>query len=300
MSVFPTVLAATIRTTTPLVLAASGELVTERAGVINIGLEGAIILGALAATVSAPVGGTSFAYAAGLLAGALTGMLMAVFVVFLRTDQIISGTAVAMLGLGLAAALYSGIYGTAGVALSIPTSPAVRLPGIAALPLVGGVLFDQPLVTYFAYVLPVLLWTYLYRTHHGLALRAVGEEPTAARVAGVRVSQHRAGAIIFGSALGGLAGAVLVLAQAGTFAEGMSAGRGFIAIAIVALGQWHPVGVALAAIAFGAAMAFQYAAQSLGWGVRYELVLMFPYALTLGALVFAPRRTAPAALARSE
>lgn len=291
-------LAATIRTMTPLLLAALGELVTERAGVINIGLEGAIIGGAFAATVGATHLGIAGGYAGGLLAGAGVGTLMALFVLVVRADQIITGTAVTLLAFGLTGALYRAVYGAAGVALSIPTSAPVRLPGLAALPVVGAALFDQPLATYLAYGLVGALWWYFHRTHAGLDLRAVGESPRAARAAGVRVTRVRALAIVFGSTLGGLAGAVLVLAQAGTFAEGMSAGRGFIAIAIVALGRWSPLGVAVAAVVFGVATALQYVVQALGWPIRYELVLMLPYVLTLLALVLSPRSAAPAMLAR--
>jgi simple sugar transport system permease protein len=300
MTGLESVLAATVRTSTPLLFAAMGELVTERAGVINIGLEGAIIGGAFAGAVAAPLIGIGGGYAAGLAAGAVMGLLLAFFVVVLRADQIIAGTAIAMLGLGLTAALYHAIYGPGGIALTVPTSAAVAIPGLSRLPVIGGPLFDQPPVTYAAYLaVPVIAW-FLYRTHAGLALRAIGEAPQAARAAGVRVGRIRAFAIVFGSSLGGLAGAVLVLAQAGTFAEGMSAGRGFIAIAIVALGRWRPLGVAGAALVFGLATAMQYVVQALGWPIRYELVLMLPYALTLVALVLAPRGAAPAMLARAD
>lgn len=291
-------LAATIRTTTPLLLAALGELVTERAGVINIGLEGAIIGGAFAATVGATHFGIAGGYAGGLLAGAGVGALLALFVLFVRADQIITGTAITLLAFGATGALYRVVYGAGGVALSIPTSAPLRIPVLAAIPIAGPALFDQPAPTYLAYVLVGVLWWYFHRTYAGLDLRAVGESPHAARAAGVRVTRVRTLAIVFGSMLGGLAGAVLVLAQAGTFAEGMSAGRGFIAIAIVALGRWSPLGVALAALVFGVATAMQYVVQALGWPIRYELVLMLPYLLTLLALVLSPRSAAPAMLAR--
>lgn len=299
-SVVAAVLSAMVRTTTPLLLAGLGELVTERAGIINIGLEGAVIAGAFAATAGASAVGISTGYVWGMLAGVLIGGLLALFVVLLRADQIIAGTALSMLGLGATGALYRSVFGMGGVSLSIPTSASVRIPGLAALPWVGPAMFDQPLVTYGAYLLVPALWWYLYRTRSGLGLRAVGEAPDSARAAGLAVARIRVAAIVFGSMLGGLAGATLVLAQAGTFAEGMSAGRGFIAIAIVALGRWTPIGVAIAALVFGLATAMQYVVQALGWPVRYELVLMLPYALTLVALVVSPRNAAPAMLARSE
>ena len=298
MTGLESILAATVRTTTPLLLAGLGELITERAGVINIALEGAVIAGAFAATVAASTMGVAGGYAGGLAAGAVVGVLLAVFVVGLGADQIITGTALSLLALGATGAMYRAMFGAGGVALSIPTSAPVRLPWLGALPVVGTAIFAQPAVTYVALLLVPALWWYLYRTQSGLGLRAVGEAPRSARAAGVSVRRVRTSAIVFGAMLGGLAGATLVLAQAGTFVEGMSAGRGFIAIAIVALGRWTPVGVALAAVVFGMATAMQYVVQSLGWPVRYELVLMLPYALTLVALILSPRSAAPAMLAR--
>jgi simple sugar transport system permease protein len=142
-----------------------------------------------------------------------------------------------------------------------------------------------------------VLW--LYRTGAGLSLRAVGERPAAAIAAGVSPMRQQLLAVLFGGALGGLAGGSLVLAQVGTFAEGMSAGRGFIAIAIVALGRWHPAGVALAALLFGGANALQFVFQAMGWDLPYQIFLALPYVVTLFALAGAVgRQAAPAALGR--
>lgn len=276
-------LEATVRTATPLALAALGELVVERAGVINIGLEGAILAGAFGAVVGARAG-TAGGYALGMLAGVAMAALFALFAVRWRADQIVSGTAVTLLALGLTGTLYRALYGTEGAALMIPTSPTVAVPGLSRIPVVGRAFFDAPLATYAAYALVPLLWRWLYRTHAGLALRATGEREDAAAAAGVRPARVRTIALLVGGALGGLAGATLVLAQAGTFAEGMSAGRGFIAIAVVVLGRWHPVGVGVAALLFGAASALQYLFQAMGWPVPYQLFLALPYALTLAAL----------------
>jgi simple sugar transport system permease protein len=150
-------------------------------------------------------------------------------------------------------------------------------------------------------VLVPIVWWWMYRTHAGLALRAIGESPSAARAAGVRVDRVRWIAIAFGGAMGGLAGGTLVLAQAGTFAEGMSAGRGFIAIAIVVVGRWNPIGVAVAALLFGAASALQFLLQALGLALPYQLFLGLPYVLTLAALAgVAGRVRAPAGLAKVE
>jgi ABC-type uncharacterized transport system permease subunit len=286
-----------VRFATPLAYAALGELVVERAGVINIGLEGAIIAGAFGALVFAGTGSVVLGFAGAALGGILVAALFAFFVVTLRTDQIIAGTAMSMLGLGLTGTLYRTMYGSAGASLHTPTIAPAAVPGLSTVPIVGPALFDQPVVTYALYLfVPALAW-WFYRSATGLALRAVGEHPEAARSAGISPDRVQWAAILFGGVMGGISGGTLVLAQVGTFAEGMSAGRGFIAIAIVVLGRWTPLGVAGAALVFGAASALQTLTQTLGWTIPYQLPLAFPYLLTLVLLASARARTAaPAAL----
>ncbi len=293
-------LAATVRTATPLVLAAMGELLVERAGLINIGLEGAILAGAFGSLVGATAGGVVGGYAGAVLGGVIVAALFALFVLALRADQIITGTALTMLSLGATGTLYRTLYGSSGAALAIPTSVPLPIPLLSRLPVLGPALFTQPPITYVAYVLiPLIAW-WIRGTHAGLALRAIGEQSEAAQVAGVRVQRMRVLAVLIGGVLGGLAGGTLVLAQAGTFAEGMSAGRGFIAIAIVVLGRWHPLGVALAAFVFGAASALQFAFQAMGWHAPYQIFLAVPYLLTLAGLMGAAGGArSPAALGKS-
>jgi ABC-type uncharacterized transport system permease subunit len=294
VTIIETAFEATIRTATPLLLAATGEVVAERAGVLNIALEGCIIAGAFAAFVAgAPVTG----YPAAALAGLVVGLLLGVFAVLLRRDQIIVGTALTMLALGVTGTLFRARDPSAAV--SVATEGARAIPLLADIPFIGNALFRQPLITYFAYVCVPLLWWFMRRTHAGLSLRSVGSDMEAARAAGLRVTRIRFVAVLFGSTMGGLAGGALVLAQAGSFAEGMSAGRGFLAIAIVALGRWQPWGVALASVVFGTSMALQYVVQAAGWSVRYEIALMIPYALTLVALALFGRASAPAMLGRA-
>ncbi|MEI6740953.1 MAG: ABC transporter permease [Gemmatimonadaceae bacterium] len=275
-------LESTMRYAAPLCCAALGECVSERAGVTNIGLEGSIIAGALGATIVAGAAGTGAGFAAGIAAGVVIAAIFAVFTVWLRADQIITGTAITLLALGLTGTLYESVYGTGGVALSIPTIGAVAIPGLSAIPVIGHAFFAQPLSTYALYLLaPGLAW-WLTRTHAGLALRAMGEAPEAAIAAGIRPRRTQLLAVLFAGGMAGLAGAILVLAQAGTFAERMSAGRGFIAIAIVVLGRWNPLGVAAAALLFGGASALQTLFQAMGWsGIPYQLFLAVPYLLTL-------------------
>jgi ABC-type uncharacterized transport system permease subunit len=287
-------LEASVRTATPLALAALGETVAERAGVINIGLEGVILAGAFGALVGANAG-TMGGVAAGLLAGMATAAVFAAFTIGARADQIIAGTAVTLLATGLTGTLYRTMYGAAGAALTIPTVRPVAIPVLSEIPFIGRALFEQPLFTYALYLLVPAVWWWMYRTHAGLALRAIGEAPEAARAAGIRDRRIRVSAVLFGGMLGGASGASLVLAQSGTFAEGMSAGRGFIAIAIVVLGRWHPVGVGIAALLFGAASALQFFFQATGWRAPYQLFLVLPYALTLVLLGMRRGRTAPPA-----
>ena len=292
-------LAATVRTATPLALAALGELLVERAGLINIGLEGAILAGSFGSLLGASAGGVPAGYAGAVIAGMIVATIFAVFVVWFRADQIITGTAITLFSVGVTGTLYRVLYGSSGAALSVPTSAPFVLPGLSRIPVVGQALFAQPPVTYFLYVLIATIAWWMRGTHAGLAIQAIGERPTAARVAGIRVERVRVLAILVGGALGGLAGGTLVLAQAGTFAEGMSAGRGFIAIAIVVLGRWHPLGVALAALVFGAASALQFAIQAMGLHVPYSLFLVVPYLLTLAGLaVTVGRSRAPDALGK--
>jgi ABC-type uncharacterized transport system permease subunit len=293
-------LASTIRTAVPLALAALGEVIVERAGIINIGLEGAILAGAFGALVGASSSGVLLGFTLAALAGVVTATLFAVWVIWLRTDQIIAGTALTLLSVGATGTLYRTMFGSTGAALRIPTSVPFAVPGLSSLPVIGTALFAQPPITYLVYLLaPALAWWFA-RTHAGLALRAIGERPEAAEAAGIAVDRARVLAVLAGGLLGGLAGGTLVLAQAGTFVEGMSAGRGFIAIAIVVLGRWTPLGVAGGALLFGAASALQFAFQAMGWHAPYQLFLVAPYLLTLAALAGAVGRArAPASLGKA-
>jgi simple sugar transport system permease protein len=292
-------LEASVRLGVPLALAALGEAITERSGVINIGLEGSLIAGALGgALASLALGSGEAGVLAGAAAGLVVALVFAAFSVGLGTDQIITGTAITLGGLGFTGAIYQARFGAGGAALTLPTLPPLRVPVLADIPWVGTALFAQAPTAYVAYLLAPALWLFLFRTPWGLELRACGEHPDAARAAGVRVLRVRVAATLFGGALAGLAGAHLALAHAGTFAENMSAGRGFIAIAVVALGRWNPLLVLVAALFFGAAAALQFLLQAVGLDLPYQFFLALPYVLTLVALAGrVGRARAPAALA---
>jgi simple sugar transport system permease protein len=301
LTVLTGVLEAAVRLGVPLALAALGETVAERSGVINIGSEGSIISGALAGAVAALAWNSAgWGVVAGALAGAAVALVFAVFAVGLRANQIIAGTAVTLGGLGFTAVAYEVRFGATGAALTLPTLDPLPLPLLSSLPVIGPSFFAQRPTVYVAYLLAPLLWWFLFRTGWGLSLRAVGEAPAAAEAAGVPVRRVRFLATLWGGLLAGLAGAHLVLADAGTFAVNMSAGRGYIAIAVVVLGRWNPLWVMAAALFFGAAWALQFALQTLGLDVPYQLFLALPYLLTLAALAgWVGRARAPAALGES-
>ncbi len=292
-------LEATVRTATPLAFAALGELVAERAGVINLGLEGTIIAGCLGGTAAAIVGGGAIGYVGAAAAGVAMAALFALFTVRIGTDQIITGTAFTLLGLGLTGTLFRMLPETFGAGVALPTTGPWAVPLLSEIPLLGRVLFTQPIPTYALYgLVPALAW-WMRRTHAGLALRAVGESPDAAAAAGLAPQRIRTAAILFSGMMGGLCGGTLVLAQVGAFNEHMSAGRGFIAIAIVVLGRWTAWGTAAAAAVFGAAFALQFFAQTLGLGIPYQAFLAIPYLLTLLLLAaLRGRAMAPAHLGR--
>lgn len=297
-------LEATVRTATPLALAALGETLSQRSGVVNVGLEGIVLAGAFGALVGGYPGpmlggeGSLLAgYAAAIAGGMMLAAVFALVTVSLRANQIITGTALTLLAAGLTGTLYRAGYGTGGAALAVPMAESVVIPLLSGIPVVGRAFFAQPPTTLLIYALLPLSWILLFRTHAGLAIRAVGENPEAAIAAGVRPARVRWAVLLAAGALGGLSGATLVLEQAGTFSEGISAGRGFIAIAIVVLARWNPYGVGGAALLFGAASALQFLIQSLGLRVPYQLPLALPYLLTLTLLaVWGSRARAPAAL----
>jgi simple sugar transport system permease protein len=287
--------AASVRVGTPLGLAAIGESIAEKAGVINLGIEGAMLAGAFGAAAGAASGGVAMGVLMATVAGLTVAAVFAAVAVVARADQIIAGTAITLGATGLTGLLAQRIL--TGPALSLPTLASAPVPVIDRIPFVGGTFFRQSILTYACYLLiPLASWL-LWRTRFGLQLRASGESPAAATAAGVRVGRMRTLAVLIGGACAGLAGAALVLAQVGTFTERMTAGRGFIAIAIVSLGRWNPWGVAAAALLFGAATALQYTFQAAGTRVPYQLFIALPYLLALAALgVAVGRHRGPAAL----
>lgn len=289
--------AATIRLATPIALAAQGETLSERAGVLNIGLEGVMLNSAFAGVVGAYYSGSPWlGLLLGMFIGALTALILAVASITFRANQIVIGAAINILAMGLTGVLFRSMFGL-DQQITVNSFKPYPIPFLSEIPVIGPVLFQQNPLVYLGYILVPLLTFILFRTHWGLAVRAVGDEPQAADTAGISVTKTRYLTVILGGAIGGLGGVSLSLGQLNLFAEGMVSGRGFMALAAVIFGRWHPVGAVLAALFFGGADALQLRMQSLGWQVPYEFMLMLPYVLTLITLgIFAGRASQPKAL----
>jgi simple sugar transport system permease protein len=291
-------LQSTVTMAVPLLLAALGELIAERGGLINIGLEGMVLSGAFAAMAAtyssgAPILGLFAAWGTGLALGAL----FASVAVRYSANQVVVGTALNLLAVGLTGVAYRAVFGVTGAALTVTGFTALPIPGLSSLPIVGPALFAQTGLGYLAFGLVPLIAFGLHKTIPGLKLRMVGENPGAAAAQGVAVGWTQTAALLGCGVLAATAGAYLAIAYARTFVEGMSAGRGFIALAIVIFGRWSAWGILGAALLFGLATALQFHVQALGLAIPYQFLLMLPYVLTLLVLAgYAGTTRAPAAL----
>jgi simple sugar transport system permease protein len=270
-----------VKSSTAVLLAALGEIVAERSGVLNLGLEGMLLFGALAGfAVGASTGDPALALGAAALAGGLAALLHAFFAVTLGASQVLSGLALSLLGAGVTGVLGRDLLGAPGLVL-----PSAPVPGLSALPVVGPMLFDQPLPTYLALALGPLLWWALSRTRAGLFVRACGENASAARACGVPVRTVRYACTCLGGALCGVGGAFLSLSFTPGWREGMSAGQGWIAIAMVIFSLWRPLRALCGGLFFGGLMAAQFLAQTggLAW-MPVWLLRAAPYLLTIAVL----------------
>lgn len=285
IALIQTVLSATWRLATPLIWTSIGELFTERAGVLNIGLEGIMLFGAftgyaLAATTGSPVAGLVGAIVVGLA----VGLLFAVFTVSVKANQIVVGAALNMVGLGMTGFLYRTMFDVNTVA--VKTFAPVEIPVLSSIPFLGPVLFSHSILVYGTVILVPLAAFLLYRTGFGLAVRSVGEHPKAADTVGISVPRIRYAACALGGALAGIGGAFLTLSHTNLFIEGMVAGRGFIALAVVVFGRWKPWGVFGASLLFGVFYGLQLTLQAMTNSfVPYQFWQALPYLATLIVLV---------------
>ena len=284
--VFADFLAASIRIATPLLLAALGGILSERAGTFAVGLEGQMLAGAFCGVVGTHL---MASVGLGLLASAGGGMLLALVVatatVRYHTEHMVSGLAVNILALGLTSfMLRTMVGGGQAPVIRVPILEAWPVPLLSDLPFIGSLLFRQPPLTYLAFLVIVPLALFLFRTRAGLTLRAVGENPQAAFAAGADPARVRIAAIVAGGAFAGLAGAVLSLQQVGTFTDGMTSGRGYLALAAIIVGRWMPVGTMVACLVFGAAEALSLRVQAFNLPVSSYVIQMLPYLAALAVL----------------
>lgn len=290
-------LASGIRLATPYLYAAIGETFGQRSGVLNLGVDGIMLLGAYAAFYTVfTTGNLLFGLLAALAVGGLMGLAMAFISVTLQAEQGISGIGIYLFGLGMSDLLFQK---TLGSVETVSGFRPVRIPVLSDIPALGEIFFSHNLLVYGAYALVPVAWFILNRTTIGLKIKAVGENPEAADSLGVSVAGVRYATVTFGSMLSGLAGASLSIALLNVFQQNMTAGLGFIAVALVYFGGWRPVGVLFGALLFSTVQALQNWVQTLGIPIPSEVAVMMPYVLTIVVLVFAVQRVGqPAALTK--
>ena len=287
--------AATLVYATPLVYGALGGIFSERSGVVNIGLEGMMLTGAFFGIWGTAWSGSwVVGLVVAMIAGAVVAAVHAVFSIHLRSDQIVTGTAINFLALGITGYAFIDIYGSNGTPASIDSVPTVHLPGIRSIPGIGGVFGSLNLMIWLVFALLILTEVILFRTPIGLRIRSVGEHPRAADTVGIPVYRVRYACVILSGVLAALGGAYLSVGFVGSFGQNMTAGRGFIALAAMIFGKWRPYGAFGACLLFGFASALADRLQSVA-GVSVNLLSTLPYVLTLIALVGLVGRSRPPA-----
>ena len=272
-------------TSVPLVYAATGELIAERSGVLNLGVEGMMLMGAVSAFAATFItGSATLGILAGAVAGAMTAGVFAIFALGLATNQVATGLALTIFGTGL-----SGLMGAKLVGNAIDGLPSLAVPMLSDLPVVGRLLFSHDIMAYLAVVMVALVAWFLKRTRAGLVLRAVGDNHDSAHALGYPVLGVRLLAVLFGGMMAGLGGAYLPLVLTPHWAEGMTAGRGWIALALVVFASWMPWRVLVGALIFGGITIMQLAGQARGWTIPSQFLSMLPSVATIVVLVVISR-----------
>ena len=278
-------LTASIRMATPVIITATGEVFSELSGVINIGIEGIMLMGCFGGFIGTYYTGNLFlGIIAGMLTGAIMGFIMAFLCITLEANQIACGIILNLFSMGLTAFLFRIIFGITMMPPKIDTLPHLPLPFFNKLPFIGQILFEQNVIVYMTFFLVILSYLFIYKTNYGLKIRASGEYPAAASSMGINIYFTRYVCITLGGMLAGLGGTFLVL-DLGVFVDNMTAGRGFVSLACVIFGRWKPFYVMAGALIFGFADAFQLRLQALGYNFPHELLLTLPYVLTIIILI---------------
>lgn len=285
--------AAIMRVTTPLLLAAMGGLLAERAGIVTFSMEAMILMGAIGGVVgSGLTGNVWLGLLVAILFGMLIGLVYALMAVTVGANQIVTSVALNLGALGLSSILYNSIFAQAGgevvqEVIRVPSLSTWKIPLLGDIPILGNIFFNHLPLVYVAFLLVPVVWFVLFRTTWGLKIRAVGEHPHAADTVGISVVGVRYTTILIAGALAGLAGAFLSIGQLNGFQENISAGRGFIAYTAIVFGKWQPLGVFLGTLLFGLANALQLRIQALNLNIPYQFLVAFPYLVTLIVLVLA-------------
>ena len=275
-----------LATSIPLLLAATGELIAERSGVLNLGVEGMMLSGAVAALAVTLYSGNPYLGAiAGALAGLMTAGLFGFFAITLLTNQVATGLALTIFATG-----FSGVAGLPLVGKSISTLPLIKLPLFSSIPILGEILFSQDLLFYFAIGMVFVTSYFLSHSRYGTLLRAVGDSAMSAHTLGYNVLGVRWLAVLFGGAMAGLGGAYIPLVLTPHWAEGLTAGRGWIALALVVFASWLPWRVLLGALLFGSITILQLTGQARGWAIPPQFLSMLPYLATILALILISAR----------
>jgi ABC-type uncharacterized transport system permease subunit len=298
LTVLVGILGSGVRLATSYLFAAIGETFGQISGVLNLGVEGIMLVAAYAAYYSVlKTNNLWLGLAVAILVGAAMGLLMAFITVTLKAEQGISGIGLYLFGLGLSDLLFRV---TVGTPRAVNGFPNIHIPGLSDLPVVGPVLFQQNLLVYGAYALVPITWLILNKTPWGLMIRAVGQNPEAADSLGISVGRVRYATVTLGGALSGIAGASLSIALLNVFQQNLTSGQGFIAVALVYFGAWNPWRVMVGSLLFSMVNGLQLWIQTLGIPLPSDLALMMPYVLTIVALIFAARLTVtqPAALTK--
>lgn len=287
------ILASGIRLATPYLFATLGETFGQRSGVLNLGVEGQMLLGAFAGFyVAFTTGNLWLGLGAAMLVGALMGLAMGVISVTLQAEQGISGIGVYLFGLGMSDLLFQKMLGTVE---TVRGFPALHLPLLSDIPVIGEIFFRHNFLVYLAFTLVPISWFVLNKTTWGLKIRAVGENPEAADSLGVSVGAVRYATLVLGGTLSGIAGASLSIALLNVFQQNLTSGQGFIAVALVYFGGWRPLGVLVGSLLFSMVNALQLWVQVLKIPIPSDIAVMMPYVLTILALVVAVQRVRPPA-----
>ncbi len=279
------ILLTVVSAATPLLLAATGELVVEKSGILNLGVEGMMLVGAVSAFIAMlTTGSWALGIVAGAAAGVIMSMLFGVLTLFFLANQVASGLALTLFGIGI-----SSLLGIPFIGLPIEKLPALDIPVLGDIPILGPLLFKQDFLIYFSVLMVVVVHFFLFRTRAGLILRAVGESHDAAHSIGYSVIRIRFFAVMFGGAMAGLGGAFLSLSYTPMWVEQMTAGRGWIALALVVFATWKPGRVLIGAYLFGAVTIFQLHLQGFGVQIPGQVLSMLPYLVTILVLVLISR-----------